>query len=536
MTNTSQLAPTQPIEEKSYDTIPYGSQSIAYTHPARMAAVAYLFGLTPPNVETARVLELGCAAGGNLIPLAHGYPQARFVGVDISGVQVAEGHTHVAELGLSNIELLKMNIGDIGADIGQFDYIICHGVYSWVPEPVRDAIMRVCHENLTAQGVAFVSYNALPFWHLLQPLRDLLIHHTAALEPQLRAQSARTLIQDLTQLPAGLGADILRNEARLLASQPDFYLIHEYLEDINHASYFKDFVTHAHTQRLAYLSDVNVGWTLPETFGSQGAELAYRHGAGDLQQTEQYADFIFGRRFRQTLLVKRDNGERIRRVLSVDCLDQLHFLCCSKISKQIASTISTPMRQAAQPEVWFRRADEAVVVTPESRLATRALEYLAESPTAHLSTFTVDELVQHSAQSSTWTSEEKSEVAEWLLDMLLQNHVEIYFAPIRSQMLSDKPNASSLARSDQAHGRRFTANALHGTYSFDEGDKLLLPFLDGTHDCAALEAVVHAAFKAGALSLSYKGQALNMNDDAASAVREYVQAHLQRLESARMLS
>jgi len=128
MTNTSQLESTQTIEEKSYDATPYESRSFGQTHPARMAAIAYLFGLTPPDIETARVLELGCAAGGNLIPLAYRYPQARFVGVDISGVQVAEGQAHVAELGLSNIDLLKMSIVDIDADIGQFDFIICHGV------------------------------------------------------------------------------------------------------------------------------------------------------------------------------------------------------------------------------------------------------------------------------------------------------------------------------------------------------------------------------------------------------------------------
>jgi len=165
----------------------------------------------------------------------------------------------------------------------------------------------------------------------------------------------------------------------------------------------------------------------------------------------------------------------------------------------------------------------------------RALEYLAKSSSAHLSTFTLDELLQHSAQSSHWTAEDKSEVGEWLLDMLLQNHVDVYFVPIRSQALSDKPNASPLARSDLAHGRRFTTNAAHQSFTFNEGDKLLLPFLNGTHDRAALEGVAHAAFKAGTLSLSYEGRALGTSDDATPAVRDYVQTLLARLENMRLL-
>jgi tRNA G46 methylase TrmB len=75
---------------RAYDEVPYTSRPFPQSQPSRLAALGQMFGLTPPCVATARVLELGCAAGGNLIPLAVAYPDARFIGVDLSGFQIAD--------------------------------------------------------------------------------------------------------------------------------------------------------------------------------------------------------------------------------------------------------------------------------------------------------------------------------------------------------------------------------------------------------------------------------------------------------------
>jgi SAM-dependent methyltransferase len=158
----------------SYDELPYDDRPIFRTHPGRMAANARLFGMNPPPVETARVLELGCAAGANIIPLAVFYPGAEFVGIDLGRRQIEDGVRRISGLGLANIELRCESITDLPHDAGSFDYIICHGVYSWVPEPVREAILALCRRHLSPNGVAYVSYNVLPGWRAMQPLRDAL--------------------------------------------------------------------------------------------------------------------------------------------------------------------------------------------------------------------------------------------------------------------------------------------------------------------------------------------------------------------------
>src|SRR5262245_25348311 len=108
----------------SYDAIPYRSNPFRQSHPERLAAVAKVFGLDAPGIESCRVLELGCSMGGNLLAMAQTLPGSRFIGVDASSRQISDGWQTVQALGLDNVQLKHMDILDIGEDFGQFDYIV----------------------------------------------------------------------------------------------------------------------------------------------------------------------------------------------------------------------------------------------------------------------------------------------------------------------------------------------------------------------------------------------------------------------------
>jgi SAM-dependent methyltransferase len=165
------------VPATSYDEVPYASDPYPQSHPDQLATVATLFGMAPAPVDRCRVLELGCARGGNLIPLALALPRSRFVGIDSSAHQVVAAREVIAALGLGNIEVSQRSILDVDAGFGSFDYIICHGTYSWVPSEVQDKILAVCARNLAPGGVAYVSYNTYPGWHLRGLVRDLLCYH-----------------------------------------------------------------------------------------------------------------------------------------------------------------------------------------------------------------------------------------------------------------------------------------------------------------------------------------------------------------------
>jgi SAM-dependent methyltransferase len=179
-----------------YDAVFYPGLAYDYTHPDRLATIASLNGLESAPAPRCRVLELGCGAGSNLIPMAFQYPESGFVGIDLSNSAVAKGVGEIADLGLKNITLRSADIMDVDGSYGMFDYIIAHGVYSWVPEFVREKVLAIFRDNLTPQGVAYVSYNSYPGSHLRNLTRDIMHHHVHGIEDaRERVAQARGILK-----------------------------------------------------------------------------------------------------------------------------------------------------------------------------------------------------------------------------------------------------------------------------------------------------------------------------------------------------
>ena len=225
----------------AYDEMPYINKAFPQTHPDRLAALARLFGVESADVETCRVLELGCASGDNLIPMALGLPGATFLGLDYSPRQVADGQRSIDALGLANIELRHADIADVDAAWGSFDYIVAHGIYSWVPAPIRAKVLAICRQNLAPNGVAFVSYNTYPGWRQREMVRDIMLYHSAPIPgAQEKVKQARALLDFLAQnVPADTAyGTALRQEVEHLRSEDDAYVFHDHLEQDNQPVYF----------------------------------------------------------------------------------------------------------------------------------------------------------------------------------------------------------------------------------------------------------------------------------------------------------
>ncbi|MFY3196433.1 methyltransferase regulatory domain-containing protein [Achromobacter xylosoxidans] len=299
----------------AYDETPYLSNALLQTAPGHLRAVARLYGLDSAPLAGARVLELGCAAGGNLIPFAVAHPNAQVIGIDLSPEQVNAGREVVEKLGLRNLDLRALSITDIDDSLGKFDYIICHGVFSWVPPVVREAILRVCRDNLAPEGIAFISYNVYPGWKTSDILRDAMqLNSFSATTPAEKLKKAKEM---LGLLQHGLSTNNLMREAiskaaHTLSQQPDHYLFHEYLEMINSPCYFLEFVASIQQAGLAYVSDVQPEGSFPSNYGEATANaLAAMSGDADRVMREQYLDFAVGRPFRQSLLVHAERADQI---------------------------------------------------------------------------------------------------------------------------------------------------------------------------------------------------------------------------------
>ncbi|MGV8991943.1 MAG: methyltransferase domain-containing protein [Thiobacillus sp.] len=286
----------------SYDELPYDSLPLPETQPDFLAAVARLHGFDAPDPTRARILELGCAQGGNLIPLAWRWPQSECVGVELSRVQAERGTQFIQQLGISNVRIQHGDLADLPGDLGTFDYIIAHGVFSWVPPSVQQALLDVCHRHLSPHGMAYISFNVTAGWVPLQPLRNALIKRTATdLPAPARYQQA---LRVLNELEAEWNDPVLRKEIAFLKTAAPSYLFHEYLADFNTPVSFGEFAMQVESHDLRYLGEAGPRHAVVELEDTWG--LTPEGMAGRWQDAESALDEAHAIRFRRALIARAD--------------------------------------------------------------------------------------------------------------------------------------------------------------------------------------------------------------------------------------
>lgn len=487
----------------SYDEVPYFSRPFSQTHPGRLAVIARLSGLETAPIEGARVLELGCAGGGNLIPLAVALPDARFVGVDLSAVQVAEGRELIAALGLSNIELRQADVLELDESLGTFDYAVVHGVYSWVPRPVQDKILAVLRAHLAPSGVGYVSYNTFPGWRMRSMIRDMMLYHSGAFEqPEVRVRQARALLDYLAgQVPTegnpyGM---FLQGELEILRHCGDSYLFHEHLEECNEPLYFHQFVARAEAAGLRFMGEAGFGAGVSALFPGRIREGLTR-GSEEFVRLEQYRDFVHNRVFRASLLCQREVS--LEHVPSVADLAGLWVDCPGVPLDAAAPPLGSPeparFRVAHEGELEVRRpiTKAALLELHAAWPGSVQVEALQAAAADRLAAAGVE--VDRAAAAA--------ELGADLLELFAEGRLELHprARPLVNQV-SERPRASRLARAQAALERREATTLRHETVLLERLDRALLPLLDGEHASPALVEALASAAAAGALDVRRDG-------------------------------
>ena len=334
-----------------YDEIPFPSQPLPLSHPDHLAALGRLFGMQPPPIDRCRVLELGCATGGNLLPMAERLPDSHFVGIDYSQAQLIEGQRTASQLELHNVELRHADIADLPDDLGPFDYIICHGVFSWVSPALQDKILGICRGALTPQGVAYISYNTFPGWHVRSVIRELLCRHAPAdkssVERIARGKELLDFFSTALEREGTAAAAQLKADIDAVRGQPESYVFHEYFEGENRPEYFHEFIEHASRFGLQYLAEASVATMFASNFGAR-VEQRLSHLTSDLVSGEQHLDVLRSRAFRQTLLC-RDNVPLVRRITPAQ-LQGLYFSARMRAESSCAGPEVVGRRKIHRPQ------------------------------------------------------------------------------------------------------------------------------------------------------------------------------------------
>lgn len=471
-----------------YDAVAYPGHAFAQTHPARLATIAHLHGLEAASPHRMRVLELGCGRGGNLLPMAAQYPQSDFVGLDLSGSAISRARTAQAELGLGNIAFHHRDILEVGEELGSFDYILVHGVYSWVPDIVREAILAVFGRLLTPRGIAYVSYNALPGCRLRDLARDVMLYATRDVhEPEERVRVARAALAAFAEASDGEtfhGAS-LRQRLRQLTDTPDNVLYHDDLNTGARAFALHEVLDAAARHGLQFLAEAS----FPNQFGAaKGPAQAMLAGipVEDAVHREQTLDLLIGRAFRETLLCRQDVV--LRRGIGRGSLQPYHLAASTRL-------VEPGEGEDARPGVDRFEFDEGVRLSVDLPLCKAALRRLGQAWPASIAFERLIALAvaDVGAEAGSDPAGEIGRLEDALLAIFRAGLLDVRLeAPPLTTTVSERPLASPVARWQATTAREVT-DLRHRMVALDGVIvRKFVCLLDGTRDEARLLADLNA--------------------------------------------
>jgi len=443
-----------------------------------MAAMAILHGLSPTPVERSRVLEIACGDGANLIPAAYAVPSSEFVGFDLARLPVERGQRRIAELGLRNIRLFQLDLLAAGADLGRFDYIIAHGLYSWSPEPVRDRLLALISDLLTDDGVAFISFNAMPGGQLRSMVRDMMLFGAKDVEDpeQQVVEGFRFLRLVMEGLPQNdVYRALIESQLQRMEDKNPKVTRHDELSEIYYPVYFTEFVEHAHRHGLEYLSEAQL--PAPSDCGYRiepESELATMAGP-DFLRHEQMLDFVRMRAYRETLVCRPGRG--IRRGFPPEHFRRLLF----------ATQAAPAPGQGGNPTAFVMPGGMRME-SNHPKVSALLLALGAAWPRA----VSWDELEPRLARVGLALD---ADGVGLIMRLSIARMVELRtWNPRAAHEIAARPRASACSR-HQALGSPYVTSLLHTSWTFEDAKiRRLLMLLDGTRDRSGLLAAMRAEF------------------------------------------
>jgi hypothetical protein len=367
-----------------------------------------------------------------------------------------------------------MDLMEVTPSLGRFDYIICHGVYSWVPAQVRTKVLEICRENLAEGGLATISYNTYPGWHARGMLREMLLYSLGRDQERPAGQAVKQARQYLAAIKPALARSTagmvryLSEQIAALEREPDTYLFHEYLLPNNDPVYFHEFAGELAAHGLKYVGDLK-----PSAIGPELGEALGRVAGDDAIKHEQQLDFLTSCAFRQSVVRRADGQDAPAGSVG---FDGLYF--ASSARAVVASG-------GAAGEVSFRTADGSVLNSSDPLLVA-ALATLAEYWPRALRFAEALEAVASRVGNAAGLRGRPDALAGRLLICVSAGVAEVLaWPPAAATAIGQRPMVSALTRWEAARGNLVTTR-LHRPAALSEELRAVAMRLDGTPDRDAL--------------------------------------------------
>lgn len=469
----------------AYDKVRYPAQVYPKLHPSRIGAIARLHGVQAASPRACRLLEVGCGDGLTLLTLAMAYPDSRFIGVDLSSSAIARGNAMRTKLGLDNLSLQAVDLltWDPGDEL--FDYVIAHGFYSWVPTVVRERLLALCNKMMAPDAIACISYNALPGCHMRRMLWDMLKFHAGSIEdPATRVDSAQEFLQLLKSgLPEGsLYATTMAGEIDELSERLDpSVLFHDDLADINDPFTLDQFLTRARAHGLNFVAEANYHEMSTRNAHERVRPLLDDIARDDLATKEQYLDFFTGRRFRQTILCRREASPSAAQDPA------------AIVSLQLASSLQPDEGGAdAEGRLRFSLASSGGVVT-DNTIVQAMLRTCADAYPSPLSVQALFDAVSGDFEDAEARAAGLDMACRFIARAFAVGIIELHWdAPPFANHAGLRPLASPLARLQADRGESRVTSLRPSMVDMDIATRCLLSALDGKRDRMAIATYIAA--------------------------------------------
>lgn len=325
--------------------VPYTDTVYQELFPGFLSFISLLSGVRPPALTRPfRYCELGCGRGATLLHAAATHPQGYFLGIDFDPAAIASARDLARDAGLTNVSLREESFRDLAShlrafpggvpDEERFDIVVLHGIYGWVSDENRQALVEILHHWVRPGGLVFISYNCRAGWAPLVPLQRLLVRHAAqsSRRGNSRIEEALTLLGRLRDGGATFFATnpIAGRHLRDLERQHRGYLSHEYLNE--HWEIFDhiDIASALSSARLNFIGSATIPYNIDEIC----IPIHLRDIISDIYDTglaEMARDIATGRVFRRDLFMR--GPQRLSPEICLELLRTYRFTLRRPISE-----------------------------------------------------------------------------------------------------------------------------------------------------------------------------------------------------------